>query len=59
MKKVEVLKQKIATLQKQLRALESSYHMELGREMDRLLQRDDVTLEQVREVVAKVKEKYF
>ncbi|MEM4406710.1 MAG: hypothetical protein QXS68_06660 [Candidatus Methanomethylicaceae archaeon] len=59
MKKAEALKQKIATLQRQLRALESSYHMELGREIDRLLQRDDVTLEQVKEVVAKVRGKYY
>lgn len=59
MKKAEALKQRIATLQRQLRALESSYHMELGREIDRLLQRDDVTLEQVKEVVTRIKAKYY
>ncbi|MEM7828333.1 MAG: hypothetical protein QW561_03235, partial [Candidatus Aenigmatarchaeota archaeon] len=57
--KAEVIKKKIATLREQLRALENAYFTELGRELDKLLQQDNVTWEQVREAVARIKTKYY
>ncbi|MEM7828271.1 MAG: hypothetical protein QW561_02920 [Candidatus Aenigmatarchaeota archaeon] len=57
--KAEVLKKKMALLREQLRAIESAYYVELGRELDKLLQQDNITWEQVRETVAKVKAKYY